>query len=54
MDHTAEAVVEEFVETVSRADDRELLPQKKEEEKVLSVIYLFFGGEDYELNVTAF
>lgn len=50
MDHTAEAEGE-FVEIASRADVRELFPQKKEEEKVLSAIYLFVGGEDYEPNV---
>lgn len=35
---------DEFVETASRPDDRELFAQKKEEEKVLSAIYLSVGG----------
>lgn len=53
VDHTAEAEGE-FVETTSRADDRELFSQKKEEEKVPSAIYLLLGGEDYEPNVPTF
>lgn len=44
VNHTAKTE-DKFVETASRADDRELFPQKKEEEeKVLSAIYLFVGG----------
>lgn len=53
VNHTAKTE-DGFVETASRADDRELFPQKKEEEKVLSAIYLFVGGEDYEPNVPTF